>query len=566
MGKARTDADRFESVRNLVLGLPDSQRAPMRRPLSILLFALFVADPAGAAQWTRIAYATDPWLLEPGVESLHLEARALTDDGRVLFGAYPTALPPATFLGPILAWSSLWSWSQDAGARRIGTEALDHEPPLPVVDLVVAPGRDGGLLFTAFETRELSGFLDQAFGVYECNALGACALRASSGDALGGIPGGIRWISWNTFHSRDWYAFVAGVQGAGKSEAVLFAAVAGAPPSPILFTGMPLPNAGAVSADASTLDSFFDVEACEGSFVFSTFETNGLFRWTPQRGLEAIFRVGQAAPGGTDGAVVAVNSFGYLEDHVSNGAGDVAFAVRVEVGPGGVTDETAQLLVVCPHDGPCERLLRDGDPVPGGPPGAVFSNGQYYGFEQLAANERGEIAFTARVEVAPGDERWGLFAPDAQGKPVLRLLGNEPIPGEEGSQFYDFRALALDDDGVALVQASSAFAWDDYFLVGPDGSVRRIAPREPLLELAPGVFAEAVLDLDAWDSSLDHFVFHAAADFTGLRGGGPSALFLVPEPSAIACGVAAIAALGIRRRRLDASHPRRHPAPDFETF
>lgn len=531
----------------------------MHRLLSILLFAALPLDAAAANVWTRVAYATDPSLLEPGVDSLHLEARALTDDGRVLFGAYPTELPPSSPFGSILAWSSLWIWEHDAGARRLGAEALDHSPPLPVIDWVLAPGRDGEVLFTAFETRELNR-LDEAYGVYECDAAGACALRASSDDVLGGIPGGISWLSWNTFHSHDWYAFVAGVLGAER-EAVLIASFGEAGPSPILFTGTPLPNADPSSTDASTLESFFEVEACEGSLVFATFETNGLFRWTPERGLEALFRAGQAAPGGTDGVVVAERPFGYFEDRVSNGAGDVAFAVRLEVGPGGVTDEAAQLLLFCPHDGPCERLLHDGDPVPGGPPGAVFSNGPYYGFEQIAENERGEIAFSARVEVAPGDERWGLFGPDADGNPVLRLLGGDPIPGDEGTQFYDFRALALDDDGVAIVQASSSFPRDDYFsylLVGPNGFLRRLAPREPVLELAPGVFAEAVLELDAWDSSLEHFVFRAATDWTGLRGDGPSALFIVPEPDAIASTLAALAALAVRHsphRRASRSTP-----------
>jgi hypothetical protein len=199
-----------------------------------------------------------------------------------------------------------------------------------------------------------------------------------------------------------------------------------------------------------------------------------------------------------------------------NDAGELAFHARVADASG----ERDAFLGPAQGGGGLTLLARVGDPAPGAPGGAPFASLEAF---SLALNGLGELAFAGVLSTdgtgIPSDEAAGIWGPDGSGQLTRRLAAKEPVTGAPPGVVYllDRPRVALDDDGQLLLWPGSGdLVSGGEAVVGPVNGELALIARS--FDAAPGVPGA-------------HFVDFGAAAFLG---GGSVALLAEIEcpPSA----------------------------------
>jgi hypothetical protein len=296
-----------------------------------------------------------------------------------------------------------------------------------------------------------------------------------------------------------------------------------------------------------------------------------LLRWRPGAPLETVVRPG------TPSAFAGGVTFADVGLPASSPSGAIALVAWRATGDGTTSDPDGRAIWIGDTDGVTETWPLAGA-VPGGPEGAVFLEeppaGEIVFFgHRLRVNDAAEVAFAAPIRLAPEAEATvGLFGPDANGAPTLRLVVGANAPG--GLTFQSFDPLHLAEDGRLLVQAQlsgptvESFTNTGWYLVPRDGSPRLLLRLSDEIEIAPGDLHHPSLfpEMLTHDAALGRFAMRFG------RAGQPSAIAVrtVPEPCTSLAGAGAFAALGLlgslrRARRWTGCRMRRSdnltPAP-----
>lgn len=160
--------------------------------------------------------------------------------------------------------------------------------------------------------------------------------------------------------------------------------------------------------------------------------------------LAKVVRAGDPAPGG-NGAFNTFAGLNFARLRI-NGRGDVAFIANLLGTSGGTTDNTGLFLG---RPGSVRELARRGDPVPDGN-GSFLIDG-FGHVNQIALNDRGQVAFGSRVSGAAGGATEGLFLAEENGIEQIARL-NQTVPG--GGTLVEFlETVALNNNGQVLFWA-----------------------------------------------------------------------------------------------------------------
>lgn len=163
--------------------------------------------------------------------------------------------------------------------------------------------------------------------------------------------------------------------------------------------------------------------------------------WSDRGGATTLlFREGDTAP---SGGSTESPRFQLFDDPVINRHGQIAFTGRVQSGmsslPGG---DDSGLWVE--RGGGLELVVREGDPVPGAPAGAVFDDLAGVTGSPFVFNARGQVAFLGEMKVGLGGvtfgDREGIWATDLAGKLRLIVRVGDRLKVAPGD-FREIRAL-----------------------------------------------------------------------------------------------------------------------------
>lgn len=283
---------------------------------------------------------------------------------------------------------------------------------------------------------------------------------------------------------------------------------------------------------------------------------SALLRWRPGSPLETVVRPGTPSPfaGGV--------TFADTDLPASSPSGAIALVARRATGDGTTPDPDGRAIWIGDADGVTETWPLAGA-VPGGPDGAVFleelaERGIVFFGHRVRVNDAAEVAFAAPIRLAPEAEATvGLFGPDANGAPTLRLVVGASAPG--GLTFQSFDPLHLAEDGTLLVRAQlsgppvESFMNTGWYLLPRDGGPRLLLRLSDEIEIAPGDFRRPSFfpETLTHDAALGRFAMRFG------RAGEPTAIAVstVPEPFPSLASASAYAGLGLLASRRRARWP-----------
>jgi hypothetical protein len=237
-----------------------------------------------------------------------------------------------------------------------------------------------------------------------------------------------------------------------------------------------------------------------------------ILRGTAESGLSMVAREGDPVPAAIPGAVFA-DAF---SNPMLNGAGDMALLGGLRVGTGGVTSDDDDVIWLFGREGHASVIAREGEPAPGAPDGAVYSQ-----LRHVSLNDSGQVAFNGRLAVGPGGvvagEEKAIWGPGPDGELTMLVRDGDPVPGRPaGVRFTGIdHGPLLNNRGDVVFEAS----WEEgtgenavwrtgIFAVDAVGEAHSLLRWDEAIELAPG---------DVRTVSAFQFV-DAASSVTGRRG------------------------------------------------
>jgi hypothetical protein len=246
-----------------------------------------------------------------------------------------------------------------------------------------------------------------------------------------------------------------------------------------------------------------------------------IYRWTAESGTSLVVQQGLL-----DGTMLGP-LFGSFRFSLG-GSGHVAF-VAYEIW----NDLSPWILVAAP-DGPVQRVLGPGDPVPGMAQGDAFS--WFDDTDWFRVNAAGEVAFVTSVDTSGsgGIPTRGIWGPDEHGALSLRLREGQEIEVAPGETVGAPALIHLADDGSILASARlGASITPAYLRIDPHGSIELIAGAGRNIDVGGVPVAVPYASL-VFDADLERFAIGAASQGIYVS---------VPEPGSSASALAAIAAL-----------------------
>jgi hypothetical protein len=198
--------------------------------------------------------------------------------------------------------------------------------------------------------------------------------------------------------------------------------------------------------------------------------------------LALVARSGTPAPDTSSGV-----TFQGFSTPVVNSAGHLAFRAGLV---GGGVNAGNNAGVWSTRSGSLDLVVRTGDPAPGAPAGAVFSQ-----FVSNVINDAGQIALWARlVGGGFGNDDEGIWIEDFGDMQWIAQEGRHAPGTPDGVNFNTFTFPTLNAAGQVAFEATlagSGVAGSNnlgIWATGPAGRLRLIAREGDLLEVAPSVF------------------------------------------------------------------------------
>jgi len=178
--------------------------------------------------------------------------------------------------------------------------------------------------------------------------------------------------------------------------------------------------------------------------------------------IEPVVLTGEHPPGAPEGALLCCIDYGVG----FNDLGQVAFTGGLEIGPGGVTLESAGVVFGPDADGNLTMLARAGEPAPGAAFGVLFGN--YFRAPRL--NDDGLLIFLGHAGY------FGIWGTNHSGSVgLLAGAGTQPPGAPEGAIFYSLGGFPLFNDTGELAFDGSlqpgvggVYSWNDTGIWGPD--------------------------------------------------------------------------------------------------
>lgn len=212
-----------------------------------------------------------------------------------------------------------------------------------------------------------------------------------------------------------------------------------------------------------------------------------IYRWDPGVGLSLLVRAGTPTPSGDE-------TWGHFGLPVIDEAGEIAFFA--DAGPSPEAERWGLWLVT--QEGVVSEVIRENDPLSGGPENARFSEA-YCGTDPCQSGRpepvlmgTGRVAFEG-LYLVPGTGYFGgLFVSDSSGAVELRLKEGDVAPGSGGLRVERMVALQSNDDGdlllwARLVELGSGFSSDAIYLLRASGRLQLLIQDGEPLEFSDGV-------------------------------------------------------------------------------
>jgi hypothetical protein len=215
-----------------------------------------------------------------------------------------------------------------------------------------------------------------------------------------------------------------------------------------------------------------------------------ILRGSAASGLTMVAREGDPVPDAIPGAVFADG----FSEPMLNKAGEMALLGDLRVGPGGVTSADDDVIWIFDREGHARVIAREGDPAPGAPDGAIYSD-----LRHVSLNNAGQLAFNGTLAIGPGGvvagEEQAIWGPGPDGELTMLVRDGDPVPGLPADVRFSGVSYPpdLNSRGDIVFEASweegtgdVAEYRDGIFAIDAQGEAHSLLRWGQVVELAPG--------------------------------------------------------------------------------